>query len=327
MIIRFAVDSTAFADDKSDLAAERAVHLRLIELWEKYGILVSDSDPISASNLAKKLEQSDQSIRKLWIEAMKKNRRRSARGGIPALETAETADALLSWQHEIDVALLEKTRAVLAGLPPDDDCYQCASAGIEICRFDLADRSKRFAEAIALSVAPIAKGTLVSTVWRDRFLPAAGVCKKQITVVDRYCAANHAASKLRGSAYSGLRKIVTEVNAMSLGVGMTLYSSPADRSEADVVAAVTDLIANTNRNGIREFTLHLCDEAKFGRSIHGRYVRFDNVVLDIDTGLEVLEGKHVIRDSSFRMSNRTSAHDACETGLVGISVTHRIRVQ
>ena len=74
-----------------------------------------------------------------------------------------------SWSGLIDLAVVDRVRALLLGVPEDAAGQVDASSGIEIARYDLVRFAKRVQDVIRIRQSDVAEGTPREDVWRLRF--------------------------------------------------------------------------------------------------------------------------------------------------------------
>lgn len=320
MIVRFAIDTDALGMDDTSAPVRRACHERVIKLWTDLGVLVyAGGSKLRDSDLVTAIRELPQDVRKRWQAALKSNR---ATPGPPSWQglalVEETAD-LDGLQQLLQVAYLHEVRGGLLGIA-DGDAAKMVGA-IEIVRFDCADQSETFRKAADLCQSHIAEGEAVSDVWRTRF-QALAQHTRNITVVDRY-AVKQVADRVWATGpacgHSGLRRLLTELDGVHVGSrGVTCFSA-WDGDRDHIRRCVGDVAGLMRRGGLRELRLFMATDRDFGAIAHDRFIRFDNSVCEVGTGLDVLDGQSVRRTSTFTMKRAGSASREIEKRLRGAS--------
>lgn len=322
MIVYFAIDTDALERSSSDLVSQLAAHSRIISLWRDVGVLVYDGSNLIESEFVAAVNQLPQPLKVRWQQALKHQRKLAAGKGQVRLCTMTEPNELVSLQGRVDVACLEETRALCLGLPEGNTSIRCKHSGLELCRFDVADQCESFKNARELSLADIVKGKKIDALWRERFDRLASLCHTGVTVVDRYAMDSH---RNRNDGYSGLRKLLVELDRKSRGIGVYIYSAVQVVSHNDLVSSLESLVKSLNGTGIRNVTLYLGDDREFGRIAHHRYLRFDDAICDIDVGLEVFAGESVYRNCIFKLKQKSESIEQIECDLRSLCTKYPIR--
>ena len=223
-------------------------------------------------------------LRKRWQKALKGMGARidRPRHGLNSGPLATAALRLV----DVDVALLSAAGATACELPAHECSYIPAPELPEVVRFDSSARSKRVKRARKLRQSPIEMGMDVDELWRTRFKPYTDRYSNVI-IVDRY------AGQLctRTGDDSGLAQTLARLRGSRCIAGLKLYTGAANQSHAfQMREAILNL---EGAEGLRELDLVLAPDELFRVQAHGRYFRFGDQILSLDTGLSVFEGQHV----------------------------------
>lgn len=320
MFVKFGLDTDTLLTGFSDAVARRGIHMRFLELWRDFGVLVDGNSNLASSDLATAINSLPQDIRKPWQDALRFHRFSNTGGNWRALNKAQNRKHLLDYKGKIDLAIFEDTRAAALGLPVNDGAALDSASALEICRLDFVDQSKSFQEARAISSSTIRKGEKPPDIWKTRFAGLAEHSRSHIAIIDRYASERHSLSP----AMSGLRKLLTELDNGKPGCRVSLFSAFDKLPEKSIISGINSLVSGLNRGGLSEVKLYTASTKSFGKIAHYRYVRFDRTIYQLDSGLEVLEGNSVYRsclvtmrpyDSDFRDHENDLRHTSTETKI------------
>ncbi len=311
MLVPFTIDPDIFSNDYSQDELYR--HIKLIELWERYGCLVLAGPSEAESRLALALRKAPDPIRKRWQSALKRLRQNCCVRDFDPQSNDVCSEWLEALADRVQIVSLEATRALCWGLPEDQYSYVGEQAA-EICRFGYESESIGFKSAYTLAQTPIEKGTTWGKVWSERIEPFA-LESKNITVVDRY--ALKSLVEHRGSGVSGLERLILQLSCLKKGKprNLTLMTGvPKEWKHEDLkesIQRVRDCQTDLQGKTLREVRIHVCDDQTFGHLSHYRYIRFDDHhLLQLDTGLEPLAGEMVKRICSTYL--QPWQHDVCK---------------
>lgn len=295
MIVAFAVDPEALPLPGLDAGVRLAVHRRLLKRWRRQGVLVHPGPRLSESRLMAAIHALPVDLRKLWKETL------TAAWRLPAtalmeFSEVERAEDLRPLKDVVHLACLDETRALCVGLPPGQPCTRLPLIDVEICRLESVDATEAFERADALGEGWVEAGVRVADLWADRFARAARHARN-VVVVDRYAAQNHVSTPT-----SGLRRLLVNLDGDARAANVRIYSQAPERNEVEAVErAVDSTIRELARGGVSEVRLLLVPFDSFEHLAHDRYVRFDDKVCSIGTGLEVLERDTVRRRASWHL--------------------------
>ena len=306
MLVPFAIDAGSLAPDASWTPSDVDNHHRsLFKAWQTYGLLCVDGDSLDGSKLISAVRMLPQNIRPRWMGLLEKLPIQI--GGTGWRGTIDT-ETLATLGDMARLALVDDARAEVE-FEIAEDAQSTDIDGIEVCRLKSAEHAHAFEQAAGLADARIPKGTPSKQVWDTRFRSLARAPIKKITIVDRYAVeqhlkgnrgnrrGQHGASARSLGWQSGLERFLRDLDRDAGGNRyVTLYSSRTrELQELGISAsAVRDelervLRALPNRR-IKKLLIHLPVDGMFSKLAHGRYIRFERYVWDIDLGLQTLEG-------------------------------------
>ena len=282
MLLRVGIESVVLSGDDTDYPPPvQAQHEVVLQQLVELGLLVDDGPGA--------LRKSIQAIRhvglrKRWQKALKSLGARIDRPETGLNSGPLNTDALRL--VDLDVALLSAEGAAACDLPRHECSYIPSPDLPEVVRFDSAARSKRVTQLRKLRQSPIEMGTDVDELWRTRFQPYADRYSN-VVIVDRY------AGQLctRTGDASGLAQTLWRLRGSRCVAGLKLYVGAENQAHAFKIRdAILDL---EGTEGLRELDLTVAPDELFRLHAHGRYFRFSDQVLSVDTGLSVFEGQKV----------------------------------
>ena len=298
MAITFAIEPMALGEfigaSPRDLIS---LHKRLIRVWAEYGILVDPGK--GSSSIANTFAQEAlMPVRKMWQDAWKA-KDRCRRSGTPAgvsieWSNVETRDHMATYQHLIEVALVEAVRGVgYLGIPDDDAAYGVHCGGVEAVLFPYIDESSKFSDLISRAGSQVVlEGSAVETVWENIFRPFLRP-NSRIVVIDRYLSAPR--------NLNGFVRLLQLLSEGSSNVAVDIYASnPNTLRDAQITAAdLSDLIAGSLNNmscTLSRLAIVLVLDAAMTRD---RYASFGDVAFHFGHGLpELLSHTHVSEDNT-----------------------------
>ena len=279
MLLQFAIETEAI-----NKSATRAQIKRLVDNWERFGILVYPRrwDTAIACIIAKLPPVPRKYWQSTWAEVVKNNGRTlrcvPSDGVVFDWKGIDTQDALDTASGEFDVAILEETRAVVLGIPDGESrCF----GQVEGIRLSDIDISKKFSYSETLSSTPIGIGESISHIWSQRFQRLAAY-SREIVVVDQYVA--------RGSNVDGMLCLMRLLDRDATDCRLTVYSSLDQYGKPECIEArIRATTAKFAGNGIGKVSVRLFDESDFKKYAHDRHIRFDNSVVRIGRGMRIFE--------------------------------------
>jgi hypothetical protein len=217
--------------------------------------------------------------------------------GAAELSEVQRLEDLTPFKDLVSLACLDDVRAACVGLPNGQPCTHLGAIDVEICRLDCVDDTQAFERADALGQGWVEAGVRVADLWSERLARPARHARN-VVVVDRYAAQNH----LTRPADSGLRRLLVNLDRDAAAVPVRIYSQIPDAHDVEAVERVVDsTVRELSRGGVREVRLLLVPFESFEHLGHDRYVRFDDKLCAIGTGLEVLEKEKVRRRASWQL--------------------------
>jgi len=340
MLITFTIDPEIFLNPNDNLDW-MIHHTNLLQLWSLMGVLVIPAEKETESKLLQILKNAPQKISSKWKHGLSNFRKIS---GNPKLAEALAADEPLknySICQGVRLALLDETRAELWGLSSEEYSKTVANK-LEICRFGHQNETDVVKQVKSLCNRPIETNELPEVIWQQRFQDLVGY-SKNISISDRYAIKNFLQNK--GSDPCGLRfllaktaslpskskKIIHIFSAYSTDVG-DIDSAMSFVKACDLIRAKLETFcAELIGNSLLELHLHVANDRDYGKISHYRGIRFDDkTFVTLDTGLEPLGGRAVLRTCLTQLinwsSNESEAYRKDEKQLTSIiKYTHTIK--
>ncbi len=318
MIVRFAVEPEALLLPRFDAPLRRAVHQRLLDLWRRVGLLVFDGTRFGDSALAAVVEQLPQDLRVRWQASLKQNRLMPLGEGFSGWAALESPEQLRAVADKIDLVCCEETRAQILGVPADQEAWACPDPRLEICRFDCIDQAAAFRRAQVLAEEDVPAGTRVDDLYQERFAVLAEHCQ-HVVIVDRY-AWQRFHERTGGGRNSGLAWLLSRLDGCRRVHQVIVYSSIPDTYTVQQVSAWgAERFDLLRRGGIGELRVHLCSSKTFGTIAHDRYVRFNDAVCWLGSGLEAFEDRESHRAVGFNLEVRGAHVRDLEARLAAVS--------
>jgi hypothetical protein len=315
VITRFVVDPTALG------CADIDAHERLLDLWRLYGCLLCDVSEGSRSELLRAVAQLKLPARKLWQTVLERGRIGQCAGATAQLaEVIEPID-LAGIGITACLAILADDRAELLGIDSSQRWMQLN--GVEVTRFGSADRAPVWRSSKDVWDSMVKLGDRTDDVWKSKFLPLASnpsTAKVQhVTVTDRYAWTNLEKHK-DSSGLFRLLKGLDGVPGVKHAVKVYSMCDCIDSHTSELVRAFDAF----RRGGLVSVRVVLAPDNFFAKKAHYRYVRFADHVLQLDTGLNVLQADVVKADSPVRLRLKQAEDkelerflDDCGTSLAG----------
>lgn len=338
MLVRFAIDADSLAPDQQWTPAyARQCHVALFATWRSIGLLVHDGESFEASQLMQAVKVLSPKLRPLWMEALEHcpvDACRSAWAG--RIRKTNAMDLT-----NVQVGLVDDACAE-AEFDFSDDQLACGANEIhpfELCRLASASQAAAFSAATKISGSHIETQDTFRTIWDQRFHGLAAAPIKSITVVDRFAFSQH--YECPHDQLSGLSRFLVELDRSATGPRhVTLFSAwTAELMErvgtdwtnglSALRTEVVDAIApKLLRKNVKRLRIVMLPNGPFGLLHHDRYVRFGEYVLDVGTGLKVLQGAHASERSSMALKTGTqlASYKNAESEIVGHVLARSIEI-
>ena len=288
MLVQFAIETEAINNSTTPAHIKR-----LLDKWERFGILVyprrGDAALVNAiSGLAP-------ATRKYWMstwEKVIKNNGKAYRW-VPPDGTAfewdkvDTPDALAMFVDELEVAVLEETRAAVLEIPDGESKFCGQVEGVRLWDIDI---SEKFSLSEALSSASIGVGESIKDVWSRRFQGFAAY-SREVVVVDQYAA--------RQNNIEGLLRLLKFLDRDTRSCRVTIYSSlSTSGGDASLIESrIKAEAAQFSGKGIESVGVRVYRGMDFRKYAHDRHLRFDNCVFRIGRGVRIFEHS-MLRDAT-----------------------------
>ena len=203
---------------------------------------------------------------------------------------------LTQYRNEIDVAILEDTRAMVFQVPEglgSTRRYSKDIGGVEATRLSHISLSSRFKDSVHLAqsnVSNIGRRDL----WEERFRKIAACVQKQFTIVDRYAMKNFYAGE---NEFTNLLEMLD--GDLSNDCFVTVFSTRPNCTDSQLDHLIGSKVTALNLQNIRRVTVHLCPQNIFQRDGHDRRVRFGGVTCEIGVGIKIFRGNVFHGTSTF----------------------------
>lgn len=316
MLVRAALDTKALVQEGAGDPDGIDACERLLDALVRYGVYIHPEQDLRDSPLIAAVRSiSDPSLRKRWEIALSHGLRhapgpRSWRG----LEVHHDRPHLECLDGHCDLAALTDRAADALDIEPSPGYRQLERPRLEAARFRRAPSAEGFRRARELAERPISEGQPVEELWKERFLFLAEH-SKDICVVDRFCMSTSLDDHRNcRSTRSGIRRFLVGVNSCAEGTNVRVCSSVREYHARDLREHLAE-IAESLYPGIRSLELVLVEDTEFKVISHGRRIRFDQSVCELDIGLDVLKGERVHRQSDFTLKPCSEEHRAVERKL------------
>ena len=280
MLVKFVIEPTAIDDSTT-----RAHIRRLLEKWERFGVLVYPArDDVAIWGAA--LARLNPAVRKAWVVALGmvgKNHRICYRWHVSDGETGtwrglRTPADVAGGDGKFDVALLDRRGAATLEIPDGESKFFDKVEGLRL--WDV-DASERFADSERLGTEPIRVGEQVEDIWEARFRVLAEY-SRDVVVVDQYA--------VGPGQIQGVLRLLRLLDRDATRCNVTIYSTVgagAGEEPGDVEAKVRRQAAGLKGGGIRRVRVKLFEKEGFRKYAHDRHVRFDRNILRIGRGVRV----------------------------------------
>jgi hypothetical protein len=329
MLVHFVVDTEAIAEAENlKLHEAKAVFLRLLQYWMRFGVLLHEGETFSDSRFCKSLNRLPESIADRVKQGIKSKRLRicSAPPNWSGPATVEDADTLTALRGHAELVTLSEISAELLGISAEEISEMLFNESLEIVRLAQIDQAQRFRKADELSRTQIAIGRQVLDAWNERFA-ALTRHSRQIIIVDRYAGDSH----LKG--FNGLSRCLAEIDRCGVKATVSVYTGDADQqppARTNILESMTRLAeSRKTRGGIRTVKLFVAPDrlfkggngSVFPEGAHDRYIRFDNSVVSLGQGVSVFSGGTVEKHCTFHLSDHTEVERKIESALQRQSVS------
>jgi hypothetical protein len=336
MLVPFAIDVKAVAPDPSWTPSDvDNHHASLLGIWRRLGLVCVEGVCVEGqqppnSQLMRAVAKLPQSVRDQW---------QSLLSHLPILYCGDQwngeieAEALGSLPRRISLAMVDDVVGEIGFGIPEGAQSITSEGGIEIRRFKAASGASNFESARELAGRRIRVGEPYAEIWASRFRNLAEAPIQKITIVDRYALEQQL--KCPQAKLSGLHRFLRELDRDASGdryvrlySSRTRYFAECTTGLEDVKTELRQIIDRLPHKRIKRLTVHFAPDHLFGRLEHGRYVRFDNYIWEIDGGLEVLEGAVCERASNatFKTGEFVQGYRDDETQLRNAADTQAIKV-
>jgi hypothetical protein len=304
MIVRFTLTPRSLHLDGVEPDRRSLVLRRIVNHWGKFGRLVVLDGDTGKEEFLKELDSLPQDLRKLWQKVLQRFR-------------FSQSDLRLQIRSDLrfeDFDRLAKVVDVL-GHAGDEEFSPGADSlpeKPEILPAEWITDARAFLSSFELADTNLPRGLPVSRAWQQRFEPLASVARR-IRIVDRYCLRG-LVSRNPNPASEGIIRFFRFLQRYS-GKIVNIYTSYEDREEPRqqqlVWSESKDILDRfnweLNPDNQNQFQVKVLPGIVF-RDYHDRFLAFDYQVLEVGTGLEVLKGDKLTRESSLTLKCYSPSH-------------------
>lgn len=325
MLVPFVIDADGVAPDPAwTPAQQRACHKSLLDVWQGVGLLVHDGDSFIGSRLHQSVEKLPQNLRALWKEVLERVPLRSCGA---TWSGAVTATALPQVVEVARLALVDDACAEVEfgmAIDADGQCLQIDSERrVDIYRLLMANQAPAFKDAIARSGVHVEAGETFRAIWDARFEALAAAPLKRVAIVDRFAVSRHYEQDLT-NGLSGLERFMRLLDTAANGPRhVTVFSAWTaelhGKTMADIEADARLLFGRLPVRQIKRIRVVMAPNSAFRVDGHDRFVRFEDYVWDVGTGIQILEGAFAASRSaaSFKTGLAVAGYKRVENDIAG----------
>lgn len=304
MLVQFAIEPEAHTAVEDRGPAEKKGYInRLLDFWRDHGVLVVPKARAGWEDWVSKLDQKQRDSLMGAYKSAQKYRRRHC--DICWNELQSPADvSRYADQLDIGMIILEPTRAMELGLSSsmDDPCAHCGRAEITLWQF--ASDTCELVRLRELSQEDIKQKDTPQAIWENRLRGYAQHSQRAV-IVDRWAVRDLSLTHEPSVALPFLLSRLIDgdrKNRKLLSVSViSTYddgSNPdLDNSLEKVKSKIEDMLSGKLSNSsVKKIDFYLlADSTASQLDFHDRWIRFDDNVIEIGRGLEILEPMHYRR--------------------------------
>jgi predicted SnoaL-like aldol condensation-catalyzing enzyme len=294
MLLAFSISQTALEGlDTLEPSELRSLTESFCRFWIKHGICIENSRDDNHNSLPSLVKKTPQTFRKRFVTVYKTGRKqRVPTMQVPLLACTNETDISL-YTSDVALYLVEENCRSDYGIPQYDLSVQFGEQ--EYCVFRFVHNSKRLELAQDNSRTDVAAGEPTNSVFDTYFEPFARAANR-VVVVDRYAMKQHTEA-VKNHQVSGMVNFLSRLYTVKPSIDVKVITSVKGVDSIRQSDFIRDLEFVKNNANAKNIELHRVDDQTFGQQQHSRYIRFDGDVLEIDTGLEVLQGTAAYRKS------------------------------
>ena len=305
MLIPFVIEPDAYKVIEGRSPAEKKHSVdELLNFWHDHGVLVVPAG-YDWYDCLKKLDHNQRGRLEVAYKSELIFRKRNKRQGEICWDELQSPADAIRYADQLDIGLfiLEPTRASEIGLPEPiaEPCAHPNGDGLpEITLWHHANDTCGIANLRVLAQKRIQPWDTPQTIWEER-LRGYAEYSKHIVIADRYAARGLSRDRQPSKALPFLLNHLMgserkNGKPFSLSVFST-YDDTHDASSDDSFAQIKSKIeqvcdGNVNNPNIAKIDFYLLSEVHHGQKFHERWIRFDNNVIVLGKGLEMLEPIH-----------------------------------
>ena len=285
MLVKFALEPDAI-----DNSTTQACNNRLIEVWERFGILVYP-DPQAIPDRIRELPPQPQGRwQRTWTRVLRypHHFRRSLSLDENFTFSSITEPHQLAQQHEFELAILEETRALELDIAEGEGKLFRDVEGIRLCDIDQSEKAGR-SERLNNEIVRINKS--VEDLWQERFQRFAEY-SENIVIFDAYAVRDDGNHNIQG-----LCRLLEFLERDSKGCNIVIYSSPDPNNVNAEVTSIRNRLeveaGGFNNDRIKSIEVRLFHFDRFRRPGHDRHIRFNDNIFNVGIGTELFHYPNV----------------------------------
>ena len=293
MLLKFALEPDAIDDSTT-----QACNNRLIQVWERFGVLVypNPRDASIRDIIASLCQSPQRRWQRTWTQVLRhphRYRYSPMSGGDEFTFSDIQEPSNLAQIDGFEVTVLEETRALELDIPDGEGKLFGDVEGVRLCEID---QSQKFAHSNQRSQELVRTNKSTEVLWQERFQRFAAY-SDNIVIFDRYAVRDD-----NNQNIVGLFRLLDFIDRDSYGCNVTIYSSPdPGRNANEEVLSIRNKLEDKGEelraNGITSLEVRLFRDDRFRRPGHDRHIRFDDNVFSIGIGTEMFRHQTVEQDT------------------------------
>ena len=289
MLLKFALEPDAI-----DNSTTQACNNRLIQAWERFGVLVypNPRDASIAAIIANLHQAPQRRWQRTWAQVLRhpgRYRYSPMSGGSEFDFSNMQEPSDLAQVNEFEFAVLEETRALELDIPEGEGKLFGDVEGVRLCDID---QSQKFQDSLQRSQELVRIDKSIEDLWQERFQRFAEY-SQNVVIFDRFAVRDDTSQNI-----SGLFRLIDFLDRDARGCNITIYSSPDPNinQQAAVESIENSLqskFCGLNGNGIRSVEVRLFLDRTFRVPGHDRHIRFDDNIFSVGIGVELFRYRNI----------------------------------
>lgn len=316
MITQFFFDDDFFSSACLHDTNLSVVHDVMLNHWLEYGILVYPPDYLDSYEAA--IKSLPAKYQTQWTAALAHFKKIDS--GVPwkdikLLEGFE--DTIKNYADHFDTVFVDDTLAYVL-CENEDISRHCKSTSFEVVGAPAITKSENFKKSIDFSKQDIAGDSNINTVWSERFKMLAKHSKR-ITICDRFVFERILNDLTRG-IHSSIKTFLDFLTAENGNYYLTIFSDGGElgsQQKIEIENYFNGLFKPSNGYSakVKRLTLISNEKKVFQQFSHDRYIRFDDYVCALGSGMAIFE-RHPITNTTLSIKLKPFTNvDAIERAL------------